>query len=135
MSTPACSQMQGRECSPHPNPRFSGKCVRCSQRLYVQPVYNRQPPVEDAYVQEIATGLGLDATALNAFANARAHDGPVLLDRSLRHEFLEEVADGRNYLVWRVLGELEGQEGTGDQILRYQRALGHVIAAWCELAA
>lgn len=75
------------------------------------------------------------AHRLVAFADQRAGDGPVELeDRDLTLEALEELADARNYIVWRLRQLREADTVDIGEITRTRRALGLVAAAYESLA-
>ena len=58
---------------------------------------------ERLWSQSAARSAGVDAHYLTAFAEERSGEGPVrdLSTRDFLQEVLEELADARNYLVWK----------------------------------
>lgn len=98
------------------NPRHRGWCVRCGKSV---DEHNRIPlerdrEFEDLTTRELATGLA-DPEPLIAYARKRAdraqaeygHDFPDTT-RDLEVEALDELADCRNYIVWRLDGIRRG---------------------------
>ena len=73
---------------------------------------DRDLAFEERILRECAGKLGLEhvADALHAFADRRALNGPVRLDRDLVVEASEEVADLSSYLTW----ELQRMQRDGD---------------------
>lgn len=92
------------EHAPSANPRKAGWCVKCGKALPRRA--DRDIAAECAMTKEIAT---VDVTALNRMATERAAQGALNygtgapeLSRDLERDALEELADCRNYLVWRL---------------------------------
>ena len=91
-----------------------GWCYKCGREM--PPTMDRDPAFEQAVLRNAAEGVGLVdvADSLRAFADKRAHTGPILLwpGRDLIREWLEEVADGvGNYGPWEIQRRmLEGVE-------------------------
>ena len=89
----------------------------------------RNIPLEREWTAAAAKELGAAAERLSAFADSRARPGPVDLanGRDLELEAAEELADARNYLVWR-LEELEtiGHDSIRGHVRR--RRLRRVLA-------
>lgn len=94
-------------------------------------VRERQPTVEDAIVAEAAKVAGYSYVQdLNDYAHARAHPGGVrLTGRDLLRELREEIADGRNYLVWDIM-ECQVAGDPDGRIPALTRALACLVAAW-----
>lgn len=93
----------------------------------------RDPAREREFTREAARLVGLDPTALIAFAESRTHPGPLkdFWTRPWPIEGMEEAADWRNYLCWEAeriirLGDARG-------LPRLGRALAFVLMAWHEL--
>lgn len=120
-----------REHEPSVDPRRAGQCVRCG-RTYTppsDPVLKRDIEQERAitrdasrfapYVQDPEAV----ADSLRAFAERRAHPGPVLMGdgRDLALEGLEELADLSSYALW-AYAELEA-EGRTDEDADHERML------------
>jgi hypothetical protein len=90
--------------------------------------------------REIAGALGVDIEPLIVFAERRAdyfegeygHDFPSL-DRNLEQEALDELADARNYVVWKLEAIHRGL-AAGD-VEQLQIALRHVALAFAALRA
>lgn len=76
--------------------------------------------------------------ALVAFAEARAREGGVtgFPARDLAREGLEELADARNYIVWRLRElYLPGKDGVDMEVVTpLSVSLAHVVAAHERLA-
>lgn len=71
---------------------------------------------------------------LDDFADSRTRPGPVDMGpeaspRDLIREALEELADCRNYLVWRIQ-QLRTENGGTFEVFRVQAALAVVVLAW-----
>lgn len=100
----------------------------------------RNREFERRATREIAGGLGVDIEPLIAYAERRAdvcqeeygHDFPDL-KRNLEHEALDELADARNYIVWK-LDAIHRERLTGD-VEQLQIALKHVALAFAALRA
>ena len=89
----------------------------------------RNIPLERALTKDAAATVRAPAARLNDFADRRAKPGPVSLadGRDLELEAAEELADARNYLVWR----LEQLEATAHDSIRghtRRRRLQRVLA-------
>lgn len=75
------------------------------------------------------------AANLRDFADARAHEGPVLMPegRSLKQEAFEELADAANYLSWWITqnweGVLAGESVACRDYEQAMRALSFVVKA------
>ena len=99
---------------------------------------SRDRQFERAATREIAGCLGMDIEPLIVFAERRAdhfegdygHDFPDL-SRNLEQEALDELADARNYIVWRLDAIHRGLSG-GD-VEQLQIALKHVALAFAAL--
>ena len=97
---------------------------------------------EREITDEIGGTLSVYTGAINQMAEQRADTasdeygaGFPLLSRNLEREGLEELADCRNYIVWRLqslLWELVEDDG---RIPHLQTALRHVVMAFEELRA
>lgn len=100
---------------PSSDPRRNG-CVRCGRAIPADEAcdhtMDRDLAFEERILRECAGKLGLEhvADALHAFADRRALNGPVRLDRDLVVEASEEVADLSSYLTW----ELQRMQRDGD---------------------
>lgn len=98
----------------------------------------RNRDFERRATREIAGALGVDIEALIAFAERRAdhfegdygHDFPDL-SRNLEQEALDELADARNYVVWRLDAIHRGL--CGGDVEQLQIALKHVALAFAAL--
>jgi hypothetical protein len=86
-------------------------------------------------------GVEGDDAGLGAFADDRAFTGPIFLahretgePRDFVREIQEELADGRNYAVWRISMLYErveaGDADALDEYDRLMRCLSHTVAAW-----
>ncbi len=75
------------------------------------------------------------AAEMTDLAALRALPGPVIVgDRSFRTEALEELADGRNYLVW--LHRLRSSEDCPDnELVAIDRAIATFAVAWQHVTA
>lgn len=75
---------------------------------------------------------GVRWAVLTHFAEHRAKSGPVLEPdgRDLAMEVLEELADARNYLVWRAVSETRRRPPDDDVLAHASRALIHVVRAF-----
>jgi len=85
-----------------------------------------------------AQSAGRDGRGLSLFADRRAEPGPVRMDgRDLMHEAAEELADCRNYLVWRAQemypGFLAGDAQACGEYDRAMRTLAAVVVAFDEM--
>lgn len=75
------------------------------------------------------------ARNLRAFADARAHPGPVRTEngRDLKQEAFEELADAANYLTWRIQqiwpGVISGESEACRDYEQAMRALSYVVKA------
>lgn len=95
----------------------------------------RDREFERLCTRELAGGLGVDVGPLILFAERRAdhfaadygHDFPDL-ERDLEQEALDELADARNYVVWK-LDAIRRELATGD-VEQLQLALKHVALAF-----
>lgn len=89
---------------------------------------------------ERIVGFVADARALSVFAERRAdraedeygQDFPAL-DRDLEREALEELADCRNYVVWRLDGIHRDLFEGGERVEHLQNALRYVALAFNEV--
>lgn len=126
-------------CAPSLDPRRQGSCYRCGKLL---PAPELEPDLRDEAFETEATltaarQAGVDGRALDAFARARTLPGPVRdhATRDLRLEVLEELADGRNYIVW----SLEQARAAGTLTVERQHflmgALGALAVAWHHVEA
>lgn len=83
-----------------------------------------------------ATGRGDDG-GLGAFADRRALAGGVRADLDGIRELSEEIADGRNYVVWdveRIWPQvLAGDADASDRYARLMAAHRRLVQAWREL--
>lgn len=110
--------------------------------------HERPLPLERELVDIAAAAAGLQppgpgkrhpvVVSLDAFADHRAHPGPVRAgDRDLLLEAAEELADCRHYLTWQASlarpGLLAGEHAATVKYDRAMRALSAVIVAWGEL--
>src|SRR5581483_5124657 len=92
---------------------------------------------EDEATRYIVSGTAVDPTPINALAGSRAdraqqeygHDFPSL-ERDLEREALEELADARNYIVWRLDAINRGLCGGAWRVEHLQRALRNVVVAF-----
>ncbi len=98
---------------------------------------HRDPAFEALMVRELAGGLGIDVTALNTFADRRAQAGAVAygedfpnVQRNLELDALEELADCRNYLCWRLEQIHRGIVDDEDRTAALSLALKHVANAF-----
>ncbi len=97
-------------------------------------------PIDEAVtvalaVERYAPEAADAAAEMTDLAALRAHPGPVIVDdRSFRTEALEELADGRNYLVW--LHRLRTSEHCPDDELdAIDRAIASFAVAWQHVTA
>jgi hypothetical protein len=74
------------------------------------------------------------ADQLSAFAQQRAGDGPIRdpARRDMAREACEEIADGRNYLVWWRIGDADLPPAAAAEI---DVALGLLVAAYGRVLA
>ncbi|GAC1522495.1 MAG: hypothetical protein NVS3B1_07940 [Marmoricola sp.] len=89
--------------------------------------------------RQIAGTIGVDVEPLNQFAEQRADgvgeseyrsDFPDLA-RNLTREACEELADARNYLVWRLDAHHRGLiDGPSEDVEQLQIGLRHVVLAF-----
>lgn len=120
-----------REHEPSVDPRRIGQCVRCGRTYepHAEPVLERDVQQERELTREAArfapyvTDPEAVADALRAFAERRAHEGPVRMPegRSLAIEALEELADLSSYVCW-AYAEIEA-EGRTDEDADHERML------------
>lgn len=92
----------------------------------------RNVPLERRLTLNAAVRAGVRWVVLTHFAEQRAKPGPVVEPpgRDLALEALEELADARNYLVWRAVSELRRPAPDGDVGVLVQDALTHLAAAF-----
>lgn len=78
-----------------------------------------------------------DDGGLGAFADHRAHPGPVHLPRDFDREAAEELADCCSYLIWGIQEHhaafLAGDAGAVDAYERRMRALAGLVRVWHDL--
>jgi hypothetical protein len=76
--------------------------------------------------------MRVDASELNRFAQLRAGDGPVreLATRDFTRELLEELADARNYSVWRALQEVVKPNPDGELTALVAGGLASIAASF-----
>jgi hypothetical protein len=99
----------------------------------------RNREFEDRATRELSRGLLVDVAALNAFAGRRADQGASDYrcdfpdpERDLEREVAEELADARNYLVWRLEQINRGLHDGHWKVCHLQRALRCVVLAFEE---
>jgi hypothetical protein len=81
---------------------------------------------------QAADAAGVKSVVLTRFAEGRARPGAVLepVGRDLSMEALEELADARNYLVWRAAAEWRSPHPNEDILADISEALVHVVRAF-----
>lgn len=91
----------------------------------------RNVPLERKLTHGAAEAARIDPGSFLAFCESRAGDAPVrgLPARNLIHEALEEQADARNYIVWRVTLEYTKSTPDGELIEALLIALQAVLVA------
>lgn len=105
-------------------------------RGQVTPLGCRFPPrdvaLERRLTLQAAERAGVKCVVLAHFAEQRAKPGPVLEPpgRDLVVEALEELADARNYLVWRTASEMREPEPDGQVAALVGEALEHLVRAF-----
>jgi hypothetical protein len=126
------------------NTRVHG-CERCGKVemahvvkvTYRDDTRPRAIPLERELTETAAKAAGLpDDLGLSLYADARAHPG------GIRHrtpeqwfrDFVEEIADARNYAVWRLVelhpGYMRGEPDACEEFERWMRRLTAVLVAW-----
>lgn len=89
--------------------------------------------MERHFTELASEGNPLTAAHLSAFADRRAWEGGVW-PKDLEQEAREELADARNYLVWRLepvwKDYLAGDTEAGKTVARCLSALSAVVTAW-----
>ncbi len=100
----------------------------------------RDREFEPRAIREIAGCLGVDLEPLIFYAGRRADAGQADygrdfpdLSRNLEQEALDELADGTNYIVWRLDAIRRGL--CGGDVEQLQIALKHVALAFAALRA
>lgn len=90
--------------------------------------------------RQVTEGIRVNVESLNLLAGQRAdqaehdygHDFPEL-GRPLEREALEELADARNYIVWRLDAIHRGLDDQEWRVQHLQIALRHVALAFEEI--
>lgn len=132
--------MPAHRCTPSPDPRRQGACA-CGREPEVERRPLRDREFEDRCTQETCIGIHVNTTVLSSFAGTRADrfattygSGFPALDRNLEMEALEELADARNYIVWRLDGINRGLfPGQEWKIAELQLALRSVAMGFEQL--
>ena len=122
--------------APSFDPRKGGRCVRCRGQVQAYPpLGERNVEQERAFTRQAGQVIGRDVEDLIAVSELRAGTGPVsgLPRRSLIREGYEEMADARNYIVWRIKQEYDMGDPDGTRIAHLLNALQGIILAWDEL--
>lgn len=101
---------------------------------------DRDPALDRHLLEVAARAAGTNGDrGLGAFADSRAHPGPVILKtvagpRDFDREVREEIADGVNYCRWSVqeihARVLAGDADVMDRYERHMRTLSLLVAAW-----
>lgn len=98
------------------------------------PTAERHVYLERTHTIAAGEAYGLDPEAvagLISFAEDRALDGPVRLDRDFVQEIAEEIADARNYCVWELIHNRDPEIEAVDE--RVMRAHALLAQAWAVL--
>jgi hypothetical protein len=107
-------------------------------RTDIPPAAPRDVTFERDWTSCVAQAAGHDPSRLNGFAEQRAGSGGVCgaAGRDFGLEAMEELADGRNYLVWWVEELLRTDpkgELAGEVIAAIGRAGVALVTAWHEV--
>jgi hypothetical protein len=137
----ALHTMSGHVCEAGNDPRKQESCVRCGRLIPPPPppapvLDLCDPAFETEATVTAARQAGVDGRSLDAFANARRHPGPVTNHptRDLSLDTYEELADARNYLVWKLEQHRHLDTLTVERQWHLMQSLGAVAVAWHHLA-
>jgi hypothetical protein len=87
---------------------------------------------ERSWTRQAGEAVKAESAELIRFAEARAGGRPVkdLAGRDFTRELLEELADARNYCVWRAQQELAKPQPDGEVVAAVGRALEATVLAF-----